>query len=355
MSAFDSDKTAFFEPETYCFEPNKKTWLFYLCFMVVQCCLVLILVALFFASKREGSLLSFMPFYCWVLAVLLVVNIPFIKFLPFLRKTQIHINEKGVSFSGFKFVGWMPDFMPWEKTRARWMSSFASPRHSRLLFYMIDTPPVFHDFAVRFGQRPFYIDKNTSLSLEEVIEKFQGKIETLSKEEQTYLLYSHNRIEIPENLGKRAGHVAYTSLILFAIASFIVILTDQRALGTLARDILLWGTTLIAGISSFSYLLKNEVKGMILYLCPLSMGAVFFLMFSLSFAVPSLLGQETTETFVLDREKEVWQGQNYPDIRLPFYDQPHDLPTGTAREATIYRGPFGLASMERNDLSSITK
>ncbi len=354
MSAFDSDKTAFFEPETYCFELNEKVRRSRICFDVVQCFLVVILVGLYFYAESNGRLSSFLPVYYLLLGTLLVFNASVFKLLPPLRKTQIHISKGGIAFSGFKFVGRIPAFMSWKETKTGWLSFFASPSHTRLLFYMIDTPSVFHDFAVRFGQHPFYIGKNTSLSLEEAIEKFQGRIETLTKKEQAEYL-CHTAALGQEGLGKRAGHVAYTSVVIFTIATLIVISTDYRALDTPGRETLLWGATLIAGVLSFLYLLKNKIKAMILFLCSLAMGAVFFLMFSLSFAVPSLLGQKTTETFVLDREKETWQGQNYPDIRLPFYDQPHDLPTGTAREATIYRGPFGLASMEKNDLSSIIK
>jgi hypothetical protein len=96
-----------------------------------------------------------------------------------------------------------------------------------------------------------------------------------------------------------------------------------------------------------------------LFLNVLFGGLCGFLMVPLIDASPAWLSEGRQEAFAIVREDnraQYWQGTTSPDLVFTLFLGPGERAhqgVGTSQTFTIYRGPFGLVSMEREEFRAL--
>jgi hypothetical protein len=228
--------------------------------------------------------------------------------------------------------------------------------------------------VIRFGA-PVYAGVGHDLSLPEVIGKFRplmaankmaDKAATKAMWKQLWKSFWSGPSPLS---GRETAHIAYAALALCLLLALLAPFHHTRALETTGQHIffliLYWGVGLGSALAALGYA-RRRGKGeqaVIQAFLPAILfgGACGFLMIPLLHGVPAWLGEARHEPFVIVREDENrqhWQGVDSPELAFTLPLAPDErvyrMP-GKPRVFTIYRGPFGLAVMERHEYRALSR
>ncbi|MDR3055986.1 MAG: hypothetical protein LBU53_11420 [Zoogloeaceae bacterium] len=294
--------------------------------------------------------------------ILLMVVVPFFVGIPcilfYLRKNNlITINSKGISSRLFNL--YFPKHIPWDSIVCIHRSSSGKPLFEHLVFTQKSGGnPLL--ITIEFGL-PRFIGNGHSLTLIEAIEQFHSSVPELSEEARKTIPALMGMVD----LGKEAGHVAYTAAGIAVLATILLMLPPRSIQLDVAGNLLHNGIYLIIAILSFAaacvYLWHTKEKRFIPLVALSLSAASTFLIYPLEQQTPAWFGEARKETFAIvheDNKEQRWQGTSLPELSFSIYPKPERRiyhGKGTQQTLTIYQGHFGLSSMMKEQFQSLYK
>jgi hypothetical protein len=214
----------------------------------------------------------------------------------------------------------------------------------------------------RYGVQ-VYVGEGHSFSLLQAIEKFHAVSEQ-TESERAKLAFEVSKIG-----GKQVRIVAYTALALAFLLLLLVFLTPffphTYALETVEINRGYKTLYLTVGMAVFltacAYTcLDKEARFPQAFVPSVLLGFVcVLLVMPLINVIPAWLGEKSEETFAVVREEDKaqhWQGTDSPDLAFTLFVPPEKRAhqgVGSTKTFTIYRGPFGMVSMERKEFNAL--
>jgi hypothetical protein len=224
-------------------------------------------------------------------------------------------------------------------------------------FYFLDTLGNLKrqvDFT-RYGVQ-VYVGAGHAFSLLQTIEKFHAVTE------QTTIERAKLALEVYKIGGKQVRIVA-VALMFFLV--FLIPFSHTCALETVkihqAYKTLYLAIGMISFLAACVYTCLDKEARFPQALVPSALLGIAcaLLVMPLIDAVPAWLGEKHEEVFAVVREEDKaqhWQGTVSPDLAFTLFIPPEKRAhqgVGSAKTFTIYRGPFGLASMEREEFRAL--
>jgi hypothetical protein len=211
---------------------------------------------------------------------------------------------------------------------------------------------------MRYGVQ-VYAGEGHSLSLSQAIEKFHVISEQPESDRRKPALEGVNIG------GKKVGIVAYTALALMLFLVLLIPFSHTYALETAeinqAHKTLYFAIGIVAFLAACAYTyLDKEARFPQALLPSVFLGlACVLLTMPLIDIIPAWLGEKSDETFAVVREEDKaqhWQGTTSPDLAFTLFVSPEKCAhqgVGSTKTLTIYRGPFGMVSMEREEFRAL--
>ena len=192
-------------------------------------------------------------------------------------------------------------------------------------------------------------------ALFQLIKHYRPEAETLwGQEARKYVLLSQD-----VDLGKKAGIVAFASIVMAFAGAAGLFLSDAKRL----ENDLLWMYMAPIGIAAFVYVfveLKDKTRlaaaCLLALLFPVCLGC---LLISAAHIYADNWGSQTKAGYILvesGREYQRWHADpaELPDIEI--FSKPGNLKytiTGTKRDFTIMNGPFGVRDVPRDEIQAV--
>jgi hypothetical protein len=232
-----------------------------------------------------------------------------------------------------------------------------------------------HTLEVIHSGMPLYAGEGHDLSLPEAISQFRPLMvaDKMADKAADKVMWDAIRKDFGGGStlisGGETAHIAYAAVALWLLLALLAPFHHTRALETAGQHIfyqtLYWAAGLGGALVALSYawrrgerweaVMRTSIPALLFG------GACGFLMVPLLHGAPAWLGEARSEPFVIVREdgnRQHWQGVESPELAFTLPLAPDErvyrMP-GKPRFFTIYRGPFGLAVMERHEYRALSR
>jgi hypothetical protein len=285
-----------------------------------------------------------------------------------LRRQRITVNAEGMAFTGIpvagcpKFMSPLPKFIAWNKMSSLRLKEIAPFMRIPLSpYFLLLTNQYRQEYCILLGhgKKPRYVGEGHALSLIEAIEKFHGPLQTLSDEEMAKSpnLKAFQKLD---PVHERATIVAIVMALLAFMLLFLA--ADAVLLDAGANPLHFYGAAalLVFGGASL-YMRRTRQRMASLFISLLCAGTAAWLTHSLTHSVPRYLGEARPERFAItheDDEEQRWQNEQEANITFSVFIKPEKRlykDIGATQTLTLYRGPLGLLSIDRQEFHTLFK
>jgi hypothetical protein len=291
----------------------------------------------------------------------------FLLFFLF-RRQRITVNAAGMAFTGIPVAGYpsfmspLPNFISWDKIsslRLRETAPFMRIPLSPYFLVLVNQYQQEYCIPLGHGKKPQYVGEGHALSLIEAIEKFHGPLQTLSDEEMA----KSQNLKVFQKLDP-AHERATIAAVVMALPAFMLLFlaADAVLLDAGANPLYFYGVAALLAFGSASLYMRRARQRMVsLLISLLCAGTAAWLTQSLTHSVPRYLGEARPERFAIaheDDKEQRWQNEQEAEITFSLFIKPEKRlykDTGATQTLTLYRGPLGLLSIDRQELHTLFK